>query len=137
VYWKWPGAISLMGRLLTRTKRYCQSLTMINAGFVFDDQLRISADGGYRGFLTYGSITCIVLSTPMYKIAQKHFYLIMFSFASTTKYIICIHFVVSMCVITVFDTFNANALFMHFVVFTFNWKTIVCYQKNKTIYNDE
>jgi hypothetical protein len=38
---------------------------MINAGFVFDDQLRISADGGYRGFLTPG----IVLSTPMYKIA--------------------------------------------------------------------
>jgi hypothetical protein len=29
---------------------------MINAGFVFDDQLRISADGGYRGFLTPGSI---------------------------------------------------------------------------------
>ena len=55
-YRKWPGAISLLGRLLTRTKRYCQSLTMINAGFVFDDQLRISADGGYRGFLTPGRI---------------------------------------------------------------------------------
>jgi hypothetical protein len=39
-----------------RTKRYCQSLTIINAGFVFDDQLRISADGGYRRFLTPGSI---------------------------------------------------------------------------------
>ena len=53
---KWPAAISVLGMLLTRTKRYCQSLTIINAGFVFDDQLRISADGGYRRFLTPGSI---------------------------------------------------------------------------------
>jgi hypothetical protein len=51
---KWPAAISVLGRLLTRTKRYCQSLTIINAGFVFDDQLRMSADGGYRRFLTPG-----------------------------------------------------------------------------------
>jgi hypothetical protein len=46
----------ILGRLLSRTKRYCQSLTIINAGFVFDDQLRMSADGGYRRFLTPGSM---------------------------------------------------------------------------------
>ena len=55
-YRKWPGDIFLLGRLLTRTKRYCQSLTIINAAFAFDDQLRMSADSGYRRFLTPGSI---------------------------------------------------------------------------------
>ena len=77
---KWPAAISVLGRLLTRTKRYCQSLTIINAGFVFDDQLRVSVDGGYRRFLTPESI----IDRYQYNDSKINIQLVMSNFHSSS-----------------------------------------------------
>ena len=70
----------ILGRLLSRTKRYCQSLTIINAGFVFDDQLRVSVDGGYRRFLTPESI----IDRYQYNDSKINIQLVMSNFHSSS-----------------------------------------------------
>ena len=108
-----------LGRLLSRTKRYCQSLTIINAGFVFYDKLRMSADDGYHRFLTPESI----IDRYPYNDSYINIQLVMSNVHSS-----------SIPSFNRFRCIQCKCPVYAFVIVTFNWTIIVCYQKNKTIW---